>query len=199
MTQLNQNRYDQLLRRVGDLKGPGSKVNDALTELFPVIDVENVPAELLLLAGQRLCMGRVILAAGGVGNFATVILRNRAGTGQLARITSIQAISSAGDDIVVGPTQNTLAAAGASAFSDTRVFGEGTALQLQGANNLLVVGSDFYRFRVSTAQFVLVLPPAIAVIAPGAGLSISSGTADLALTVSVTWVERVAQPSELNL
>ena len=128
-----------------------------------------------------------------------MILRNRAGTGQLARITSIQAISSAGDDIVVGPTQNTLAAAGASAFSDTRVFGEGTALQLQGANNLLVVGSDFYRFRVSTAQFVLVLPPAIAVIAPGAGLSISSGTADLALTVSVTWVERVAQPSELNL
>ena len=39
MSQLQQSRYDQLLRRVGDLKGPGSKVNDVLHELFPMFDL----------------------------------------------------------------------------------------------------------------------------------------------------------------
>ncbi len=45
--ELQQNRYDQLIRRVGGIIGPGSKVVEALGELFPVIDVENVPGELL--------------------------------------------------------------------------------------------------------------------------------------------------------
>jgi len=57
VTELQQNRYDQLLRRVGDLKGPGSKVNDVLQELFPTIDVENVPGELLFLMGTHIGLG----------------------------------------------------------------------------------------------------------------------------------------------
>jgi len=199
LTQLNQNRYDQLLRRVGDLKGPGSKVNDALTELFPMIDVENVPAELLLLSGSRLCMGTVILTAGGAAMFGTVLLRNNAGTGVIARILMID-VGSASGTLVLGPTLNSAAAAGAEAFADTRVFGEGTALKIQGSTNNLVFGSNFWNpLTDASGRYTWEPPAAIAVIAPGAAFSIGNATANLGITVNLLWIERQAQPSELNL
>ena len=200
MTQIQQNRYDQLLRRVADLKGTGSKVNDALTELFPMFDVENVPAELLLLAGSRLCMGTISSAAGGVGFFSQTIIRNPGDSGVIARIVAIDARISVIGNIVIGPSQNSLTAGGARAFADTRVFGEGTTLVLQQANNLLSAGSTFYIIRDNTLAGIHFEPPSsIAVLAPGGGLQVSPQGSDRAIDASFIWVERVAQPSELNL
>jgi len=199
LTALNQNRYDQLLRRVGDLKGPGSKVNDALTELFPMLDVENVPAELLLLQGSRLCMASVPIGAGGPGFFSTVILRNSGGSGALGRLIEVH-VESASTTVVFGPTQNSNSAAGARAFADTRVFGEGTVLVTQGNNNLLALGSDFWRVNTNPQGTYVWRPPAaISVIAPGGGFQVTNNSADVALQVNFLWIERQAQPSELNL
>jgi len=199
LTSLNQNRYDQLLRRVGDLKGPGSKVNDALTELFPMIDVENVPAELLLLSGTRLCMGTAFLGAGGAGMFSTFFLANPAASGVIARVMTIAIRALGTQEIVIGPSQNSSAAIGATAFSDTRVFGEGTVLGIQGANNNLAVGSTFFKFsHLANGTTFFEPPAAIAVLAPGGRLSVG-GDENAGLDCSFIWVERVAQPSELSL
>jgi len=55
--EIQQTRYDRLIRRVAGIIGPGSKVSEVLTELFPVLDVESVPSELLILAGTNTCFG----------------------------------------------------------------------------------------------------------------------------------------------
>jgi len=63
MSEIQQNRWDQLLRRSAGLIGPGSKVNDALSELFPVMEVERVTAENLKLAGWNSVSGSTDLTA----------------------------------------------------------------------------------------------------------------------------------------
>ena len=198
MTVIQQSRYDQLLRRVADLKGPGSKVNDALTELFPMIDVENLPAELLLLSGSRLCMASGSLAS-NVGFFTQMFLRNPTGSGVVARLIMIECVISA-QTIVFGPTLNSSTALGGEAFADTRVFGEGTALKLQGNNNFGSAGSTFWQQRALVDLTLTWAPPGgIAVIAPGAAFSAGPLLNNQSFTASWLWIERQAQPSELNL
>jgi len=199
LSQLNQNRYDALLRRVGDLKGPGSKVNDALTELFPMIDVENLPAELLLLSGSKLCMATAALGAGGVGFFTNMILSNPVGSGVIARLMSIEIIISA-QTINFSPTANVSAALGGEAFADTRIIAEGTALKLQGASNLLTAHPARFQKRSLVDLTLTWEPPvAIAVLSPGAGFGFGPNLDNQSMTASLTWIERQAQPSELNL
>ena len=199
MSELQQNRYDQLLRRVGDLKGPGSKVNDALTELFPMFDVENVPSELLLLMGSKMAMGRVTQTPGGASFFSFALLRNNGGSGVIARVTSVRVFSTTIQRFVIGPTLNSDSASGNTAFTDGRVFGEGTALVTQGNNNALTFGSDFYRVAVQTGDTVWSPPGAGMIITPGTALSVSAGATNTDIQVSFTWIERAAQPSELSL
>ena len=199
MTVIQQNRYDQLLRRVADLKGPGSKVNDALTELFPMMDVENVPAELLLLMGSRLCMGGQNLGTPGVALFNQGMLRNPGGSGAIITVLDIHASTGTSQRLVWGPTLNTLANDGVSAFVDTRIFGEGTVGQIL-EEPLLVPGATFAHTRLrSDTDFHIEVPRGLAVLGPGTAFSISTATADTNFSFSFTWLERVAQPSELNL
>ena len=199
MSAINQGRWDALLRRVADLKGPGSKVSDALTELFPMIDVENVPAELLLLGGSRLCMATDLQAAGGAGFFSTCILRNGSKTGVIARLLEIN-VSTTAPNITLGPTLNSDNSSGVRAFVDTRVFGEGTALRTQGNNNLLVVGSTFWVPNVDASNTFVFRPPVgIAVLGPGGSYQVTNNQDNVALRVNWLWIERAAEPSELNL
>ena len=76
MTEIQQGRYDALVRRVADLKGPGSKVNDMLEELFPVFDVEKLPSELYRLANIDLCFGGAGIA-GVAAQSAALTLGNK--------------------------------------------------------------------------------------------------------------------------
>lgn len=199
MTQLQQNRYDQLLRRVGDLKGPGSKVNDALTELFPMIDVENVPPELLLLYGSRICVGGENLAGGGALTFQQAMLRNPGGSGFIITVTQIRVSSTDAQRIVYGPSTNTLTNARATAFSDGRVFGEGTVGQCRDEAPI-VVGPTFGQARLLVLTDAIIdVPRGLGVLSPGTAFSVSTTVADTGFTYAFHWVERVAQPSELNL
>jgi len=86
--EIQQNRYDQTLRRVTGIIGPGSKVAEVLTELFPVIDVERVPGELLILGGTDLAAGGASLD-GGPGNSSEINLHNPPGSGKIITCTQI--------------------------------------------------------------------------------------------------------------
>ncbi len=199
MTELQQNRYDQLLRRVGDLKGPGSKVNDALTELFPTIDVENVPLELLFLSGTRIAQG-----FSNIGPTAAVLaassLANPANSGQLVRLKRVAVFSDTAQLISAGPTTTLLAGNGVKRLTDTR---SGIALSptadIETETRATVV-ANFFHVRVDGINTVFWSPAdGICVLAPATSYAFTANVVNTSLEVSYEWEERVAQPSELNL
>ncbi len=200
MTELQQSRYDQVLRRVGDLKGPGSKVNDVLTELFPMFDVENLQPELFLLGGQLLSMGASNLD-GGVGAVPNIGLFNPEGSGKLIIVTSC-IVSSLNTQTIFFSTQHTAftTLVTTNLSRDTRVVApelpvgqirEETSVGLLFANGEIRISSN--------TPFTLTDPNGLAVLAPGGGFAVGGNTFDSHLFASFLWRERVAEPSELNL
>jgi len=163
-----------------------------------MIDVENVPSELLVLSGTRLCMGTLSIAP-GVADINQIMLRMPGGTGAIATIHSVSVFASLAQRIVLGPTQNTYANPGVEAFTDGRIFGQGTTAQVLG-EGLLVQGSTFFEIRNDSVRTDVFTPPrGFSVITPGNAFSVSCVIVNSRLTVSFLWSERVAQPSELNL
>jgi len=197
LSALNQNRYDELLRRVGDLKGGGSKVNDALTELFPMIDVESRVPELLLLGGRRLAFG-FANSPGVAGFVSATMLRNPTDSGNIITVHEAS-ISGVGQDLSAGTTNNTYANAGVQEYADTRA-GVGTTTVGQVLfEELLVAAPDRYRLRTNTGTQVIYRPEhGIAVLAPGTAYGISGRGLNVGIIVGFVWTERVALPSELN-
>jgi len=163
-----------------------------------MIDVENVPSELLLLSGSRMCVGRGTIT-GDALEFGQSMLRNPGGTGAILRLMLISVHSTTAQTIAIGPTQNTYALSGVEAFSDGRIFGQGTVGKVL-LESLLTIGSNFFHFQVNGADTVFFRPPvAFSIITPGTAFSVSTTNDVTQLDVSYFWVERVAQPSELNL
>jgi len=198
VTELQQNRYDQLMRRVGDLKGPGSKVNDVLQELFPVIDVENVPGELLVLMGTR--VGWVAASTSpGVGERGGIQLFNPAGSGHIITVTKVH--------VSVVPTMNItmgLASIAFPTFIDIALFRDG---------RILPSGSGVAQIRtslVATAKlsvFIRIIagntyefsdPNGVCILGPGTGIEVVAGATNSGISCTYVYRERVAEPSELN-
>jgi len=148
VTQIQQNRYDALMRRVGDLKGPGSKVNDVLEELFPVIDVERVPGELLALMGTRIAAAGSTIA--GVADVQQRIqLFNPVGSGKLIAITHAYVSTTTAQELSFGNVTTTLTTAtGVERFRDSR-FGvvDKPSGQIRRGTNA-AVAPDVWRVRV---------------------------------------------------
>jgi len=198
VTELQTGRYDQLLRRTGDLKGPGSKVNDVLEELFPTIDVEQVPYELLALEGTALAAGGAVRAAVAAVN-NRIQLFNPAGSGKLVTVTLIHIQVGAGQDVALGLAAVALATAiGTDRLRDGR-FGVGLnpSAQVRFDTNAAVSPTTF-RFRVNTAGDTLEDTKGLYILTPGTGLTVTTSTVQTSLTASFFWRERVAEPSELN-
>jgi len=200
LTELQQSRYDAVLRRVGDLKGPGSKVNDVLTELFPMFDVENLQPELFLLGGQVLGMGSSELSA-GAGLTPNIGIFNPLNSGKLITVTLVTA-SMTSSTVLLWSTAHTAftTLVTTNLSRDTRILApelpvgqirEETAAGLLTANGRV-------RIQAST-PFILTDPNGLAVLAPGGGFAIGGGSFQSTLNASFFWRERVAEPSELNL
>lgn len=197
MTELQQGRYDQLLRRVGDLKGPGSKVNDVLQELFPTMDVENVPGELLFLMGTRIGW-----ASGSksptAGKRAGIQLFNPAGSGQLVTVSSVILNSGAASAITYGIVSVALATnTGIPRHRDGRVgVGPSGVAELRTSPDAVALLSGQIRL-ASSVSFTLRDGNSVCVLSPGTGVSFI-GSTDVATTVNFFYRERIAEPSELN-
>jgi len=199
VTLIQQNRYDQLLRRVGDLKGPGSMVSDSLSELFPMFDVENLPAELFVLAGTSLgigahSLGPVALESGRIQLF------NPAGSGKIATVNRIGVRSSTGQRIRYARVSAALLTGiGTEVFRDTRLaltsrptcqIRADTTVALTDANGMVQINADVEEYIDSSND--------IFVLAPGTGAEVGTNTLNTSLTVTFYWRERVAEPSELS-
>ena len=199
-SELQQNRYDQLIRRVGGIIGPGSKVSEALTELFPVIDVERVPAELLLLSGTKLCNGGDFLT-GVAAQRSRIQLFNPAGSGHIATITLATISPSSTSGVVAGLVDIELAnLVATSRFRDGRLGVADSPVCEVRKDNDAVIAPDVFQMNVlANSSIFLQDDNGIAVLTPGTGYQISTTTILLSLLVGFYWRERPAEPSELEL
>jgi len=196
---LQQNRYDQLLRRVGGLIGPGAKVNEVLGELFPVLDVESIPGELMFLAGWRLSFGSASVT-GSVAQHARMQVFNPVDSGKLLTVTSCVITTSSTQTIrwaVVGIPLTT--GIGTELIRDTR---KGVINRPSGqirTDDTPAATDAQGRARISsTIEFTLTDSNGVAVLAPGTGFEVGSGTTNTNVQTTFYWRERPAEQSELQ-
>ena len=195
---LQQTRYDQLIRRVGGIIGPGSKVSEALSELFPVIDVENVPAELLALSRTALGQGSTLQnPSAGDNNISQLF--NPVGSGILITVTSLIFSSNTLQGIEYATTETPLTTGtGNEIPRDTRsgVTGGivGQIREVQQVGSLSPFGQIVVSPNVSV---FLENERGLFVLSPGTGLSVGTTTVNTVMRVNYMWRERVALESEL--
>lgn len=200
MSTIQQNRYDQLVRRVTGAIGPGSKVNETISELFPMLDVENLPPELFVLSGTALAFRSTdITAAAGLENASQ--LANPTGSGKLITVTSVSVNTNVTSAVNFTLIPGLLASSnGFGEFRDRRAEGSspGAAVGNTRIETGLVVNAGMTIRTSANAPIPISDPNGICVLAPGDNLTI--GTPDTArrLTVAYFWRERVAEQSELS-
>jgi len=198
MGDINQGRYDRLLRRTAAQVGPGSKVSNALEDLFPVIEVEDAPMELLRASGWIFGMGQIQRTAAAATENAQQLF-NPPGSGRLMVLTSLQMMCTVLTTLTYGPTFVALADASvAGAERDTRAGRiEATVGLMQreddGTASLFGVSR-----KLANTPFEMSDQNGIAVLAPGSGFVVHAATAALTVFTSWQWRERVAEPEELD-
>lgn len=196
--ELQQNRYDQLVRRVGGIIGPGSKVNEALSELFPVLEVEDTVPELMALAGWSMAFQSTERPAVAGQNSATNLL-NPPNSGVLIALTQV-IIRSSVSPTVVQMEPNVSSNGGPQVpglFRDTR-FGvaRNSTGKVSSVDNQAVGGG--LRLHIGTEPLSIRDDNGIAVLTPDTSFRIGTVTNNVVLTVNYFWRERAAQPSELS-
>jgi len=198
VTEIQQGRYDRLLRRVADLKGPGSKVNDVLEELFPTLDVENVPSELLFLSGWRLFIGGGQFVS-AVGERQHVQLFNPADSGMLIVLEDIYLSSGNATAMSLLPTLTQFVSQpGGGNARDTRA-GLPNSVGIIGELSSPAAFSPDAVVRISPGLTLKLAPQNdIAVLAPGTGFNVSEEATAIQLQFVFFWRERVAEASELT-
>ena len=191
-------RHDGLLRRLFSIKGEGSLLPETLGDLFPTLDIESVPIELLRLSGWELgIVGQQHTSP--VGQTAGAQLFNPAGSGKLVIPTEVLILTDTLSDFFLGMTDVALATAIVGRQRDTR---EGvtarTVAQSRGGNAPAVpVGA--YQFRLAAAGSRSFSDQnGLAVLAPGTGLTFVTGGTNVRLNIGWMYRERTAEPSELS-
>jgi len=198
VTEIQQNRWDQLVRRVSNVVGGGSQVNDTLNELFPTLDVERVPLELLYLSGWRIGFGAANQPA-VAAMFSNCQIFNPQGSSLLLVPTQIFIMCSAASLIRYNIVNTALTTIGNSKQRDTRV---GIDEQIIGTvNNQVTAGGQpsFGLIRTeANITFEFSDQDGLCVLSPGSGLQFATGAVNQELIISVLWRERTAEPAEVN-
>ena len=198
--EVQQTRWDRIIRRVSGSIGPGSRVSETISELFPMIDVERVPGELLLLGGTRLVWGGANV--NGVATVSTKIqVFNPVDSGNIITVTRADArIETAGQFRMVIEPLPRLTNAGTATFRDSRLGVGGNPIgQLRTQNDVSIISSVNLWFLETDVTFSFHDENGIAVLGPGTGLTMGPSTQDINLTGTFWWRERPAEESELSL
>ncbi len=199
MTEIQQNRYDQLIRRVANIVSPGSMVNDALNELFPMIDVENLNAELALLTGWRLGFSSTAQNA-LAANQNLVQLFNPADSSLLVVLERADFRNSVSQIIEYGLATAALTNFTANqAMRDTR---EGIltspVAQLREVQQVASIAAFGQFLLQADVTFTMEEKAGLFVLAPGTGITFSTTVVNTTSLIQFLWRERLAEPAELN-
>lgn len=195
---LQQARYDQLVRRVGALYGGGSKVVEVLPEVFPVLELEDTTPELLALSGWRIAWQNIIQNAVLLETSATQ-LSNPVGSGIIAAVTQlmIRTDTTTSVQMLVTDTLFTSPAI-RGLFRDGRLGGNrNTALELRSDSNI-ATGAGI-RFRsIGNGPESIRDDNGLVVLPPGTAFQVGTVDDNIQLETNFFWRERTAQESELN-
>ena len=192
--------HEGLARDVGGMIGAGSKVSEGVSELFPMIDVENVPGELLLLGGTEMSMGSHINIP-GAANAAQVQLFNVVGSGKIVTITKVIFSISTGaatarlgiSDTAIGTATN------AEEFRDSRrPAASKPASQMRFFSDPTPADPQLQIGVFGNVPYTLDDPNGVCVLSPGFGLHVGLSALNVTLICSFLWRERVAEQSELQ-
>lgn len=201
MYEVQQSRWDRLIRRVSGSIGPGSRVSETLSELFPVLDVERVPGELLLLGGTRLGVAGFPVNA-GVGDFPAAQIENPADSANIITITSVVFSAASVSNLLFGTVHAQLVTAlpTASRLRDTREVFPTQPVGLLRIDTGLGAPIDSIGQVRTAGVAVLTLEDknGVAILAPGERFTVGSDLADTLLTAAFFWRERPAEQSELQ-
>lgn len=198
MGEIQQGRYDRLLRRTTAQVGPGSKVGNALEDLFPMLEVESVPAELLRAVGWKLGAGQTTRTP-AAGLFSAIQLFNPADSQHLFTLTRMIITVGTATTVQMGPSFTALTRASiAGQQRDTRetVLSETVGL-IQDEDSGAVANLTSVFMQANT-PFTLEDQNGIAVLAPGTGWRARTASIDVPLRIAFFWRERVAEPEELD-
>lgn len=199
MTEIQQNRYDQLIRRVNNIVAPGSMVGDALNELFPTIDVERVPGELLFLMGTDICVGSSELL-GDAGEVPNIQLFNPAGSGKLITITSIIVSTNATGRVRMATTIIPASSGIATQVFRDRRHGitQRPVGEIRQQSQIALVDANIFVAVIVNESYTMSDENGIAVLSPGSGFEAAPIITASILRITYFWRERVAEPAELN-
>lgn len=190
--------FDNLIRRLYSIKGGGSELSETLGDVFPILDLENLPSELLLLRGWVLGMGRIANTSAIATNNAHQLF-NPAGSGLLVVLTSLRLTANDAQIVNFGPAFTALVTTSvAGAWRDTReaVIKATTSLLQEEDNG---TASTFGSIElVSGVTFQMSDPNGLAVLLPGTAFRITDQTTNKVLRSSWMWRERPFEPSEVS-
>jgi len=198
--EVQQTRWDRIIRRVSGSIGPGSRVSETISELFPMIDVEQVPGELLILGGTNICSGAA-QALGAAGEIGVIQLFNPADSGNIITVTRIEMSATATTEVRMALATTALAInTSRERFRDTRrsplLLPVGNIRTASVVSQLL----ETYAVRViSNSSHTLEDPNGVAVLSPGTGVTIGPRTVAITAFGAFFWRERPAEESELSL
>ena len=196
--EVQQTRWDRLVRRVSGSIGPGSRVSETISELFPVLEVERLVAELFILSGTRLCWQSTERPP-SVGEVTSSQLINPADSGTIITISRF--------DVKVIPTSvwqaqitDTLFTVGlvSGLFRDGRL---GTARETTGkvaSVDNVPTGGGLRVGPINAQPFVVLDENSICTLAPGQAFQVGTVGTNIVMTVNYYWRERAAEPSELQ-
>jgi len=198
--EVQQTRWDRIIRRVSGSVGPGSRVSETISELFPMIDVERVPGELLLLGGTGIAFGGGTITS-IVAEFPTAQLFNPIDSSNLVTITGVRVSFLGSTTVRWGLTSTQRGTViGTQTFRDTRRLSptQPIAQVSQDSDPSLATGTNLSRL---TTNDILHLedPNGVVVLAPGTGFDIGGSGTNSTIFYSFNWRERPAEESELSL
>jgi len=197
--EVQQTRWDQLIRRTSGSIGPGSRVSETLSELFPVMEVETNKGELQLLQGTRLAMSGGDLAA-VAGQVQLTSLFNPVNSGTIITVTQVIVATSGASGIGWGlATTRVPGPLGTETFRDTRLSLGAVPVGQVGEVTQVAAGiSQAFTVLPNNTPFQLIDENDVAVLAPGTALHVNTTTVATQLIYTYLWRERAALPSELQ-
>jgi len=198
-TEIQTDRYSQIIRRVAGQIGPGGRVVESLTDLFPVVDLEDVPGELLLLGGTRLCFGGGALT-GAAGEVARHQLFNPAGSDALITLTRVIMSSGPNTTFRWGRSAAALTTGiGTEIFRETRLLGTSLPVgQIRQDSTVAFSPGTNQAHVLASSPLILEDVNGVAILSPGQGFEFSSNTVASNTAASFFWRERPAEQSELK-
>lgn len=197
---VQQGRWSKLIRRSGAIIGPGSKLTEVLPELFPVMDLENVPGELLILGGTFTCFGGGNIV-GAVAQSPKCQLFNPVGSGKLMTIT--RATCGAVVDAVVRFGYSTVALTGGigtQQFTDKRfLLGQLPVGEIRTESAVaLAAGTGQIRVLADTSIEISNDKDTLGTLLPGFGFEMGITDTNTTIFFNYFWRERNFEESEVN-